>query len=68
MSSVFERYKANDDWLVLEGLPDTKAVRTLLLCVSVKSEASNIQPRLGDSVLDVAFKNLQIPEGTEDLD
>jgi len=65
MSSLFERYKSNADWLVVEGLPDTEAVRTLLLCVSLRAEAYNIQPRLGDSVLDVAFKNLHIPEGTE---
>ena len=66
MSSLFERYKSNADWLVVEGLPDTEAVRTLLLCVSLRAEAYNIQPRLGDSVLDVAFKNLHIPEGTEE--
>ena len=65
MSSLFERYKSNADWLVVEGLPDTEAARTLLLCVSLRAEAYNIQPRLGDSVLDVAFKNLHIPEGTE---
>ena len=83
MSSLFERYKSNADWLVVEGLPDTEAVRTLLLCVSLRAEAYNIQPRLslseanseksvsqrehdsqrlGDSVLDVAFKNLKRPD------
>lgn len=66
MNSLFQRYKDHSEWLVVEGLPDKKSVRLLMMYVSVYADAYNIQPRLGDSTLDVAFKNLHIVDETEE--
>jgi hypothetical protein len=67
MTRLFERYKQNDDWLVVEGIPDTRDARILALAASCWSDSYNVQRRLGKSVMDVAFKNLHIPAGTEDV-
>jgi hypothetical protein len=66
MSDLFKRYKQNPDWTVVRGLPDNGSVRLVLLCASCFSEAYNIQPRLGEPVMDAAFHNLHTPEGTEE--
>lgn len=68
MSDLFSvKYKQNADWTVVEGIPDTDQTRTLLMAVGTfLSDSYNIQPRLGEPVLDAAFENLQTPEGTED--
>lgn len=66
MTNLFERYKQNPDWTVVQGLPDNGNVRLVLLCASCFAEAYNLQPRLGEAgLVDAAFKNLHIPEGTE---
>jgi len=68
MSTVFVvKYKRNPDWTVVEGIPDTENARKVLMAVGAfLSDAYNIQHRLDKPVLDVAFKNLHIPEGTEE--
>jgi len=68
MSTLFAiKYKRNPDWTVVEGIPDTDNARKVLMAVGAfLSDAYNIQPRLGEPVLDAAFQNLHIPEGTEE--
>jgi len=68
MNDLFERYRLNSDWTVVEGIPDTAQARRLLKAAGAfLSDAYNIQPRLGEPVLDVAFKNLHTSEGTDDV-
>jgi len=66
MSDLFKRYRLNEDWTVVEDIPDTPQARRVLAAVGAfLSDAYNIQPRLGEPVLDAAFQNLHTPEGTE---